>query len=332
MLIPPKYSLTPVIVELLQSIEASREVIDSITIPPEVESNIRRRSTLKSSLFSARIEGNDLTLADLDTPSKTQKKAEVFNILKALGVITRRSKKDLTEDDILELHKITTEGLFETPGKIRTEMNAIFNSAGIAIYMPPPPRQIPSLLTKLIKFTKSPRERFTPIKAALVHYSFEKIHPFLDGNGRVGRLLLQKVLIQGGYGMKGLLSLEEYLDNHRSEYYRALEEPEKDVSDYIVFMLEALNVTALQAKKLVLEKREIEVTDYLLPRRAEIFNIIKDQKIVNFDQIRRRFLAVNARTLRYDLKKLADAGLIKKLGTTKGVYYQANLKLNVPVI
>lgn len=322
MLIPPKYSLTPQIAELLSSIEASRQVIESVTMPPEVEINIRRRSTLKSSLFSARIEGNDLTLADLDTPSKSQKKAEVFNILKALQTLTKKSKKDLTSEEILELHKITMEGLIAPAGKIRTEVSAIFNSAGIAIYMPPPPKQVHKLLDKLINFTKSSRERFVPIKAALTHYSFEKIHPFLDGNGRVGRLLLQKVLFQSGYGMKGLLPLEEYLDNHRSEYYRSLEEPERDVTDYLLFMLEALDETAKDAKKMVLEKQNLEATDYLLPRRAEIYEIIKDHKLVNFDQIRRRFLSVNERTLRYDLKKLADAALIRKRGTTKGVYYE----------
>ena len=63
--------------------------------------------------------------------------------------------------------------------------------------------------------------------------------------------------------------------------------------------------------------------DFLLPRRLEIFNIIGDHRMVNFDTIRRRFLTVNERTLRYDLKKLADLGLIKKRGVTKGVYYEA---------
>ena len=152
---------------------------------------------------------------------------------------------------------------------------------------------------------------------------FEKIHPFLDGNGRVGRLVLQKILVHGGYGMKGLLAIEEYLDNHRSAYYHALEEPEKELSDYLIFMLEAIAETAEKAKELVLQKQKAEVTDYLLPRRAEILNIIQEQRLVNFDQIRRRFMRVNERTLRYDLKQLQNSGLIRKLGNTKGVYYES---------
>jgi Fic family protein len=200
-------------------------------------------------------------------------------------------------------------------------MEAIFNSAGLAIYMPPPPGMIAPLITKLIKYANTDSEKFVPVKAVLVHFVFEKIHPFLDGNGRVGRLLMQKVLSTGGYGMKGLSSIEEYLDNRRPSYYRILEEPEKDTTEYVEFMLRAIAETANKAKEEVLAKQKPIEEDYLLPRRAEILRILKSQKILSFDQIKRRFQKVNARTLRYDLKKLRDQKLIRKLGETKGVYY-----------
>jgi len=324
MLIPPKYALNNQISELLTRIEASRAVIDAITIPPEVEINIRRLSTLKSALFSARIEGSELTLDDLPG-SPNQKKAEVYNILKAQNWMYAERHKDITLADIFTLHTLAMTGFTDVGnlGKFRSEVSAIFNSAGIAIYLPPPPKQIKPLTLRLLKYAISNKERFIPVKAALAHFMFEKIHPFLDGNGRVGRLVLQKILVHGGYGMKGLLAIEEYLDNHRSAYYHALEEPEKELSDYLVFMLEAIAETAENAKELVLQKQKAEVTDYLLPRRAEILNIIKEQQLVNFDQIRRRFMRVNERTLRYDLKQLQNSGLIKKLGNTKGVYYQS---------
>lgn len=327
MVIPPKYFLTPKISQLLQSIEVSKEVINSVDIPKELEINIRRKSTLKSSLFSARIEGNTLTLDELPkTPSKSQRTQEVFNILKALNWVYERRAKDLTIKDILKLQQMVMAGLSEKQdlGKFRIGLGAIFNSSGIAIYLPPRPAQILPLIKRLIKFANSEKEQFVPIKATLIHYTFEKIHPFLDGNGRVGRLLLQAVLQKEGYGMKGILPLEEYLDNHRSEYYSVLELTDKDVTDYVEFILEAISETAKEVKKEFLKKDEIKIEDLLLPRRAEILNIIKDHGMANFDIIRRRFMAVNERTLRYDLKKLVDSGLIKKRGTTKGVYYEAN--------
>lgn len=326
MLIPPKYFLTPKISQLLQSIEASKEVINSINIPPEIENNIRRQSTLKSSLFSARVEGNNLTLGELSNlPSKDQRKREVYNILKALNLIRGKTSKDITSKFIMELHKIVMNELINSDnlGRFRTDVGAIFNSAGIAIYLPPPPRQVSTLIEKLIKYTNSSKESFVPIRASLAHYTFEKIHPFLDGNGRVGRLLIQSALEKGGYGMKGLLSIEEFLDNHRSEYYSCLELSEKDSTEYTEFMLEAIAQTGVLAKKLVMEKQHLEAKDYLLPRRAELLTLIKEHKLISFDGIRRRFLKVNERTLRYDLKKLQDSGLIRKRGTTNGAYYEA---------
>jgi len=327
MLIPPKYFLTSKITQLLQSIEGSKEVINAINIPPEIEINIRRKSILKSSLFSARIEGNPLTLEKLhQTPSKDQRKKEVFNILRALNWTHQRGAKakDLTAKNILNLHQITMKDLTnkKNQGKFRTEVSAIFNTAGIAVYLPPSPKQIPSSVNRLLKFINSEKEPLVPIRACLAHYSFEKIHPFLDGNGRVGRLILQAVLEKSGYGMRGLLAVEEYLDQHRTKYYRVLEEPEKDITAYLEFMLEGITQTANEAKQQVTQKQKGTIEDLLLPRRTEILNIIRDHQLVNFDIIRRRFLAVNERTLRYDLKKLADLGLIKKRGVTKGVYYE----------
>lgn len=323
MLIPPQYNFTQKISEHLQTIEGAKQVIDAITIPPEAEMNIRRQSILKSSLFSARIEGNPLTFDELThVPSKDQKKVEIYNILKGLQLVQKHGARDITQTFIKELHGKVMANLGEQRN-FRNEMSAIFNTAGIAIYLPPQPRLIPGLVERLIKFANGSKEQFAPIRAVLTHYSFEKIHPFLDGNGRVGRLLLQAVLEKTGYGMKGLISVEEYLDNHRTDYYDALSLSERDVTDYVEFMLEALAETAQQAQKLVLSKEQTKPEDHLLPRRAEILQIIKDHKLASFGMIKRRFLKINDRTLRYDLKQLQDSELIKKRGTTKGVYYEA---------
>jgi Fic family protein len=326
MLIPPKYSLTPKISQLLSSIEASRAVIESIEIPSDVELNIRRSSSLKSSLYSARIEGNSLTLDDLsERATKDIEKTEIYNILKALNKIAARKHDQISVGEIKNFHKIVMRGLISDSvlGQFRKEASAIFNSAGIAIYMPPPPSQLAQLMNNLVKFINGQEEQFVPIRAVLAHYVFEKIHPFLDGNGRVGRLFIQAILYTSGYGMKGLLPIEEYLDTHREGYYAVLDNKETDVTEYLEFVLAAIAETAEKTKQQLLLKKDFLPEDTLLPRRGEILNVIRDHKMVNFDQIRRRFLRVNERTLRYDLKKLADAGFVKKLGSTKGVYYEA---------
>src|SRR6185436_14038551 len=98
---------------------------------------------------------------DVSSPSTNQKKAEVFNILKALNYVREKQKKDVTEAEILNLHKLAMEGLLgnENLGKWRKNMEAIFNSAGIAIYIPPPPKQVPGFIKKLVKYINSPKER-----------------------------------------------------------------------------------------------------------------------------------------------------------------------------
>jgi Fic family protein len=324
MLIPPKYFLTASIGKLIADIEANKEVVDSITTPHEVEQNLRRKSTLASSLFSARIEGNSTTLDDYSRlPSRDQKRIEINNILKAINWIFERSARDITVKDILTLHSIALKGIeYEELGRFRKKHEGIFTPSGIIVYHAPPPSQIEKLMDRLTKYANSDKETFAPIRAVVAHYIFEKIHPFTDGSGRVGRLLLLMVLAKSGYGFKGILPFEEMIDKHRETYYKMLEEPERDVTNYVEFMLETIRDASSSTKKSILQKEAPQAADYLLPRRAEIFTIVKEQKMVNFDQLRRRFIKVNERTLRYDLKKLQDAGLIRKLGTTKGVYYE----------
>jgi len=277
MLIPPHYKLTPSITQLLQSIEISKAVLESLTIHPKIEQNIRRQSTLSSALYSARIEGNRLSLHELSSPnSKDFQNIEVFNILKALEKLINQNKRNISLEDILSIHEIVMKDLSPDAGRLRNEVNAIFDSAGVVLYLPPPPQQIRSLLERLVIYINANDREFAPARACLAHFVFEKIHPFMDGNGRAGRLLMQSVLHQYGYGMKGMLPIEEYLDNNRLAYYRYLEEPYSDVTEYLHFMLEALAETAKKTKKLILLKQQPLPEDILLPRRAEIFRIIKD--------------------------------------------------------
>lgn len=323
MIIPPKYFLTPKISELLSQIEANKEVINSINIPPDIELNIRRASTLKSSLYSARIEGNNTTLNGLSNISpKNKEKIEINNILRSLNYISDRKFTKISTKDILNFHKMVMQNIdSENIGGFRKTHEGIFTTAGTVIYHAPPPTLIPSLIDKLLKFTNSNKERFVPIKGALAHYLFEKIHPFIDGSGRVGRLLLLATLKTGGYGFKGILPFEEKIDNQREIYYRMLEEPERDVTNYIEFILETIKDASDDAKKIIMESKDVNNDPLLLPRRAEILKIIQDHKTINFDSIKRRFNKINERTLRYDIKKLIDAKLVSKLGATRGVYY-----------
>lgn len=316
--------MSPEILDLIAKIDANRIFFSTINIPQLIKEKIQRVSLLKSSLFSARIEGNPLTLEEIHYSSDYQKKLEVENILKAIKFIDKKHMdlKKATEETLLGLHKIVLDNIGPSPGKFRKEMGAIFNQAGIAVYVPPAPTQIPSLLDRLLDYIIDEKEKFPLITAFFAHLIFEKIHPFMDGNGRVGRLLIFVVLKSKGYHFGLTIPFEEYLDEHKDDYYHYLDIGLRDVESYLLFMLKAFYEQSEKIKESLTNEMNKKETFFLPPRQEEIFNIIKDHVVISFDFIKRRFLKIPERTLRYDLKKIADLGLIIKIGRTRGCVYK----------
>ncbi len=318
---------------LITKIEAQRLYFSSLNLEGQIKENIQRVSLLKSSLFSARIEGNPLKISDFEVGQETEeeKKKEIFNIVKAINFIDKSStesvldknikKNALRKDTILELHLLVLKDITPDAGHIRTEISAIFNEGGIAVYMPPPPTQISKLLDNLLTYINS-EGKFPLVTAFVAHLIFEKIHSFLDGNGRVGRLLISAILKSKGWDFSFAVPFEEYLDEHKDEYYFHLNQGLQNTNAYLEFMLEAFYQQVEKIKDQISQELAKENNPFLPPRQEEIFNIIKDQIIVSFDMIRRRFIQVPERTLRYDLKKLLDRKLVEKSGETRGRYYR----------
>jgi Fic family protein len=324
MQIPPKYSISDQMLSLVSKIEAERLYFSSLNLEGQIKENIQRVSLLKSSLFSARIEGSTLEISDFDFghEAEEEKKEEIFNIVKATKFIDRNIEKNvITKDIFLNLHALVLKNLSPDAGHFRTEISAIFNQAGVAVYVPPPPTQISKLVDELLIYINS-EDKFPLIKAFIAHLIFEKIHPFLDGNGRVGRLLISAILKSKGWDFSFAVPFEEYLDEHKDEYYFHLSNGLRNTNSYLEFMLEAFYQQIAKIKDQLNTEVAREAHPFLPPRQEEILNIIKDQIIVSFDMVRRRFIRVPERTLRYDLKKLLDRKLIEKSGETKGRYYR----------
>lgn len=324
MRIPPEYSITSAMLELLAKIEAERIYFSSIHIPAEIKDRIQRLSLLKSSLFSARIEGNTLELSDLDSgKAEENKQREVFNILDAVSLLDKRFiKGKLTKKHLLQLHAQVLKDLHSGAGIFRKEPGAIFNQAGVAVYVAPPPSKISSLLDKLLDYVNSGEEKFPLISAFISHLIFEKIHPFLDGNGRLGRLMIAAILKIKRWDFTFTVPFEEYLDSNRNDYYFYLDKGLEQTNEYLLFMLQSFYGEILKLREQVNMHLAKKDTPFLPPRQEEIYNIIKDQAVVSFDMIRRRFLNVPKRTLRFDLKKLVDKGFIETSGETRGRYYR----------
>ncbi|MFH1389074.1 MAG: Fic family protein [Patescibacteria group bacterium] len=323
--IPPKFAINSKVTDLIALIDSNRLFINSKNIPPIVQQNIDRVSLLKSALYSAKIEGNELQEHNFNFYPKDQKKLEVLNIQKAINYINSEitGTKPVILETILTLQKISMENIVPNAGKIRSDNLAIFNSAGVAVYFAPPPSELSIFLEKLINYINSSSAESPIIVALIAHLILEKIHPFQDGNGRVGRLLIYAVLKAKSYNFGVPVVLEEEINKRRDEYYYHLDQGYKNVEDYLFFMLEIFyNQTETVKTQLTYIPQENDVVLSLAPRQGEIYNIIKDHQLVSLDFIHRRFVTVPARTLRYDLKKLQEKGLINKTSSTRGAFYR----------
>ncbi len=293
--------------EIISQIEDLKTYFEKLNLHQDIKKNVLRNSLLKSARFSSKIENANT-------------KTEINNLYKAyLYVTSPKCPKSVSLKLIKDLHKIVMNNILGNNGSFRSQPCAIYNTAGVAVYIAPPAQKIHQLLTKLIDEINN-NSNHCLVNAAIFQFKFEKIHPFLDGNGRIGRLISYLILFKNGFSFNGYLSPEEYISKYREIYYDSLE-PNKDYQPFIKFFLESI---LNQIKDTFDNLENPNNLNTLLPRRREIYEIIKDHPNSTFDFIHRRFLKVNPKTLHYDLLKLQKENLIIKSGISRGVTYIIN--------
>ncbi len=237
--------------------------LDSITLllpDPELflYAYVRREAVL-----SSQIEGTQSTLEQLllfeleEAPGVPfDEVAEVSNYVAALehGLARLREGFPLSNRLIREMHGILLSrgrGSERSPGEFRRSQNWIGGTRpGNAHFVPPPPQHVEACMAALERFLHDENNPYPAlIKAALAHVQFETIHPFLDGNGRIGRLLIAFILHHDGVLARPLLYLSLYFKQHRAEYYRRLDlvRGEGDWESWVDFFLEGVERTATNA-------------------------------------------------------------------------------------
>ena len=212
----------------------------------------------KEAVLSSQIEGTQSSLSDLLLFEMEQAPGvplddvrEVSNYVAALEHGLRRLREGfpLTNRLIREIHGVlmaSGRGSERTPGEFRRSQNWIGGTRpGNAVFVPPPHPEVPDCMTALERFLHS-EEQSTLLKAGLAHVQFETIHPFLDGNGRVGRLLITLLLCHAGVLREPLLYLSLYLKQHRETYYDLLNQVRRtgDWEAWLAFFLEGVAQTA----------------------------------------------------------------------------------------
>jgi Fic family protein len=190
----------------------------------------------REALSSSRIEGTKASLSSVlgaeieETNIREENLREVFNYLQALKVGTQLLETlPLASRLFLQMHKILlcgVRGEEKFPGELRTSPVWIGEPGARpeeAKYIPPLPSALPELLTDWERYVNEAPTSSVVVRAALTHYQFETIHPFLDGNGRIGRLLVSLLLIHDGVLDQPILNLSSYIERFKSEYYERLQ-------------------------------------------------------------------------------------------------------------
>ncbi len=228
--------------------------------------------TKAEAVDSSRIEGTQATIDDLYAQEsgeeynseKVKDLEEVNNYEAALSFGAASIKeRDLSTSLIKEMHARLMQGVRgcdKTPGAFRIIQNWIGRAGSTmesAEYVPPEPVHVEGLLDEMISFYQT-SELDILIKAALIHAQFEAIHPFLDGNGRLGRLLIPLILCRHGVLAQPVFYLSSYLEAHRTEYYRALNGTHRlDWITWLSFFLRAIDTQAQQNIAKISNMREL---------------------------------------------------------------------------
>lgn len=288
---------------------------------------LRKQNKIKTIHSSLKIEGNTLTQEQITALIENKlvigPQKDIKEVLNAIKVYDQLALFDpFSSKSFLSAHKLLLDGLIEKPGKFRNQNVGIFHGTIVA-HIAPPPGNVPSLMMDLFTYLKS-KDEMTLIKSCVFHYETEFIHPFLDGNGRMGRLW-QTVILMNEYPVFEYLPFETLISHTQKEYYEVLSNCDKkgDSTEFIEYMLNiidsSLGELLNQTNKLV---SDIERIEYFISIGKSEF-ARKDYMSV--------FKNLSSATASRDLKKGVELNLFSRIGDKNKALYKITSGHNKPV-
>jgi Fic family protein len=266
---------------------------------------------------------------------------EVTNYLRAFHLVQDNLRSDnglpISVRLLCEAHKLLLDGVrgsCKQPGELRRSQNWIGGSRpGNALFAPPPAEQVGVLLGDLEKFIHANTPDMPPlIKIALVHAQFETIHPYLDGNGRIGRLLIAALLEHWGMLSEPLMYLSGYLKENQAEYYARLSAVRRDGDweRWITFFLEGVVNAANDAEKSIIRIASLVVTDRFnlleSPRSGPVsyrlFEMLPVMPRFTVERVKQK-LDVSFPTMNSAVRLLEELGIIVEISGQKKTVYTA---------
>lgn len=315
----PPYEITQNILKLITSISEKIGEVNANYLNKQ-SPTLRKQNKIKTIHSSLQIEGNTLSQEQITALIENKRvigpEKDITEVLNAIKVYENlESFKATDEKSFLNAHQIMMKGLIANPGKYRNKSVGIVKGLEVA-HVAPPFENVPFLIKDLFTYLKKSDE-ITLIKSCVFHYEMEFIHPFLDGNGRIGRLW-QTIILMEKYPVFEFLPFESLINKTQKEYYESLSLSDKagNSTVFIEYMLKVIDQSLgdlLNFKNRTL--KEIDRIEYFLKissnqfTRKDYMNIFKD---------------ISTATASRDLKKATELNLIKKHGEDNQTIYFIN--------
>lgn len=314
----PPFKITSQIIDLISQISEAVGEINSLENSPR-HLELRKENRIKTIHSSLAIENNSLSLEQitaiiegkrvLGSPNEIQ---EVKNALQAYELLLTLNPYE--EKDLLKAHKLMMADLVERNGKYRKDGVGIFDGNQV-VHLAPTADRVPFLMSDLFEWLKN-SDVHPLIKSCVFHYEFEFIHPFQDGNGRMGRLW-QTVILKEWKSVFAWLPIETLIKENQVEYYNALNSSDSDANstNFTVFMLQTILKTIkeiIETEKKITPKITVKIT----ANQKKILEAIKQNPFVTQEELS-SIVGIAKLNINKNMKKLQEQGIIERVGADK---------------
>lgn len=327
----PQFSISTSLLSLVEDIAALRERIATASIDLAWIPALQKDSRSRNVHASTAIEGNPLTLEQVRMleegrdlrGANERSQREVLNYFAGLRYIERNAQIEaIRHEDLFELHRILAGEVMDQgeAGRYRTI------HVRVGKHVPPHPEDVSSLMHELLEWWRSESIRLSPIlSSSILHFRFEEIHPFADGNGRTGRALALWELYRRGFDTHHIFSVDEYYWEDRQRYYRALAEVmenDGDLTHWLEYCAEGLRQSLERAwLRIQTVGTTAEERVLITPKQERLLLLLRDQGTMTPREIWDA-LQLSKQGAMNLINPLLDAGILEKVGSKKTGRYR----------
>jgi Fic family protein len=322
----PQFTISPRLLTLVEMIAALRERILGAAVELSWIPALQKDTRTRNGHASTAIEGNPLTLEQVRAleegrelaASDLRSSREVLNYFAGLRYVEKHAKKKLIRhEDLFELHRILADSVMDqgTAGSYRTIQVRVGN------HFPPAAADVSGLMFELLEWWNKQSTELSPVlSSAILHYRFEHIHPFADGNGRTGRALALWELYRRGFDSHHIFSVDEYYWEDRPGYYAALDAVRvagEDLTGWLEYCADGVRQT-LEQVWLRVQTYNVKSSEKLVlrPKQEFLLKLLRDHGSMSPAEMWAG-LAVSKQGAMDLLRPLLDAGLVEKVGSKK---------------